>query len=83
LTAKQRIAFHVGIVLVLVAAVSACVSRSLGPQLIGVPAAVPLSELSGITLQVGDQKGGTQALLRAANALDNLPYRVAFSTFTI
>ena len=61
---------------------SACVSRSLGPQLIGVPAPVPASELSGITLQVGDQKGGTEALLRAANALANLPYRVTFSTFT-
>jgi sulfonate transport system substrate-binding protein len=35
-----------------------------------------------VTLQVGDQKGGTEALLRAAHALDNLPYRIAFSTFT-
>ena len=68
--------------LALLASVSACVSRSLGPQLIGVPAAVPSSELSGVTLQVGDQKGGTQALLRAANALDNLPYKITFSTFT-
>ncbi len=57
-------------------------SRSLGPQLIGVPAPVPVSELSGVTLQVGDQKGNTEALLRAANALDNLPYKVVFSTFT-
>jgi sulfonate transport system substrate-binding protein len=47
-----------------------------------VPAAVPLAELSGVTLQVGDQKGGTEALLRAANVLDNLPYKIAFSTFT-
>ena len=69
-------------VLVLAAAVTACVSRSLGPQLIGVPAAVPLSELSDVTLQVGDQKGGTEASLRAAGALDNMPYRVTFSTFT-
>ena len=43
---------------------------------------MPASELSGITLQVGDQKGGTEALLRAADALANLPYRIAFSTFT-
>jgi sulfonate transport system substrate-binding protein len=82
LTAIHRIGFHVGMVLVLAAAVTACVSRSLGPQLIGVPAAVPLSELSDVTLQVGDQKGGTEALLRAAGALDNMPYRVTFSTFT-
>ena len=82
MTAKQRIAFHVGIVLVLTVAVSGCVSRSLGPRPIGVPAPVPSSQLSDVTLHVGDQKGGTEALLRAANALDNLPYRVAFSTFT-
>jgi sulfonate transport system substrate-binding protein len=61
---------------------SGCVSRSLGPRPIGVPATVPLSQLSDVTLHIGDQKGGTEALLRAANALDNLPYRVAFSTFT-
>jgi sulfonate transport system substrate-binding protein len=70
------------VLLTVVATVSACVSRSLGPQLIGVPAPVPVSDLSGVTLQVGDQKGGTEALLRSANALANLPYRVAFSTFT-
>lgn len=43
---------------------------------------MPLSELSGLTLHVGDQKGGTEALLRAAGQLDGVPYRVAFSTFT-
>ena len=43
---------------------------------------MPLSELSGLTLQVGDQKGGTESLLRAAGALDDLPYKIAFSTFT-
>nr|WP_245848645.1 ABC transporter substrate-binding protein [Mycobacterium palustre] len=63
-------------------AAPACASKSLGPQLIGVPATVPLAELSGVTLQVGDQKGGTEALLRAAHALDNVPYKIVFSTFT-
>ena len=43
---------------------------------------MPLSELSDVTLQVGDQKGGTESLLRAAGALDDLPYKVVFSTFT-
>lgn len=61
---------------------TACVSRSTGPQPIGVPAPVPPSDLRTVTLHVGDQKGGTEALLRAANALDDLPYRVTFSTFT-
>jgi sulfonate transport system substrate-binding protein len=75
-----RIAARVAVVLALVTA--ACVSRSTGPQLITVPAVVPSSQLSGVTLQVGDQKGGTEALLRAAGALDNLPYKIAFSRFT-
>ncbi len=30
----------------------------------------------------GTQKGGTESLLRAAGALDGLPYKIAFSTFT-
>jgi sulfonate transport system substrate-binding protein len=80
--AKRRFAFHVGIVLVLIGVVTGCVSRELGPQPLAVPAAVPASELSGVTLRVGDQKGGTQALLQAAHVLDDLPYRIAFSTFT-
>jgi sulfonate transport system substrate-binding protein len=82
LTAQRRVAVRIALLLTIVATVSACVSRSLGPQLIGVPAPVPVSELSGVTLQVGDQKGGTEALLRAADALANLPYKIAFSTFT-
>ena len=68
--------------LVLIGAVTACVSRALGPQPLAVPAAVPAPELSGVALHVGDQKGGTEALLRAAHVLDGLPYRVEFSTFT-
>jgi sulfonate transport system substrate-binding protein len=82
LTAQRRVAVRAALLLTIVATMSACVSRSLGPQLIGVPAPVPVSELSGVTLQVGDQKGGTEALLRAANALANLPYQITFSTFT-
>jgi sulfonate transport system substrate-binding protein len=73
------------IVIVLVAAVallSGCVSRQDSSGARQAPATVPLSELSSLTLQVGDQKGNTEALLRAAGALDNLPYQVAFSTFT-
>ena len=80
--AKQRFAFHVGVVLVLIGAATGCVSRELGPQPLAVPAAVPAPELSGVALHVGDQKGGTEALLRAAHVLDGLPYRVEFSTFT-
>lgn len=59
-----------------------CVSRQESTGASQAPSTVPLTELSGLTLQVGDQKGGTEALLRAAGALDNLPYQIAFSTFT-
>lgn len=79
---KRRWAFHISAALVLIGALTGCVSREQGPKHLAVPAAVPLTELSGVTLRVGDQKGGTQALLRAANALDNLPYQITFSTFT-
>jgi sulfonate transport system substrate-binding protein len=82
LITKQRLAFHISVALMLAVAATGCVSRELGPRPLTVPAAVPTSELSGLTLRVGDQKGGTEALLRAANALDGLPYRIAFSTFT-
>jgi sulfonate transport system substrate-binding protein len=59
-----------------------CVSREENSGAKQAPDTVPLSELSGLTLQVGDQKGNTEALLRAAGALANLPYKIAFSTFT-
>ncbi|MFF5938099.1 ABC transporter substrate-binding protein [Streptomyces sp. NPDC012508] len=35
-----------------------------------------------VVLRVGDQKGGAEAVLRAAGELDDLPYRVTWSTFT-
>ncbi|QXE38128.1 ABC transporter substrate-binding protein [Streptomyces sp. GMY02] len=35
-----------------------------------------------VTLNVGDQKGGSEAVLRAAGELDDLPYRITWSTFT-
>lgn len=35
-----------------------------------------------VTLNVGDQKGGSAAVLRAAGELDDLPYRIQWSAFT-
>ncbi|MFE6689066.1 ABC transporter substrate-binding protein [Streptomyces sp. NPDC057743] len=35
-----------------------------------------------LTLNVGDQKGGSEAMLRAAGELADLPYRIKWSTFT-
>jgi sulfonate transport system substrate-binding protein len=75
----RRIAAVLALLAVLLAG---CVSREENSGAKEAPATVPLSELSGLTLNVGDQKGGTEALLRAAGALENLPYKIAFSTFT-
>ncbi|MFB7998093.1 ABC transporter substrate-binding protein [Streptomyces sp. NPDC056002] len=35
-----------------------------------------------LTLDVGDQKGGSEAVLRAAGELDHLDYKIHWSTFT-
>ncbi|WP_055558279.1 ABC transporter substrate-binding protein [Streptomyces sp. NBRC 110028] len=35
-----------------------------------------------VTLNVGDQKGNDEAVLRAAGELKNLPYKIKWSTFT-
>lgn len=43
---------------------------------------VEVSSLQDLTLHVGDQKGGTAALLRASGELEKLPFTVDFSTFT-
>ena len=34
-----------------------------------------------VTLRAGDQKGGTQSVMKAAGVLDGLPYRLAWSQF--
>jgi sulfonate transport system substrate-binding protein len=39
-------------------------------------------DLSGVTLRVGDQKAGSQALLQAAGLLGNAPYKITWSQFT-
>ncbi|MDQ1043399.1 ABC transporter substrate-binding protein [Streptomyces sp. V4I2] len=35
-----------------------------------------------LTINVGDQKGGSEAILRAAGELENLDYKIKWSTFT-
>lgn len=47
-----------------------------------VQAPVSDEELSSVTLKVGDQKGGSRALLTAAGLLDDVPYKIEWSTFT-
>ncbi|MFE0649542.1 ABC transporter substrate-binding protein [Streptomyces sp. NPDC059534] len=72
-------------------------SLRLSPAALLVPLALLVSACSGVSaagetsnsdgkgtlvLRVGDQKGGAEAVLRAAGELDDLPYRVTWSTFT-
>jgi sulfonate transport system substrate-binding protein len=81
--ASRRVtAIHVAILLTLAGVLAGCVSREASSGAREAPATVPLSELSDVTLQIGDQKGGTESLLRAAGVLNDLPYKVVFSTFT-
>jgi len=80
---RRATAVRIAAALSLVAGLLAgCVSREGATGAQEAPPTVPLSEVADVTLQVGDQKGGTESLLRAANALDGLPYKVVFSTFT-
>jgi sulfonate transport system substrate-binding protein len=79
---RRAIGVRIAAVLALVGLLAGCVSREGNSGAQEAPPTVPLTELADVTLQIGDQKGGTEALLRAANALDGLPYKVVFSTFT-
>ena len=42
---------------------------------------VRAADLSGITLVVGDQKGGSRALMEAAGVLADLPYGIEWHEF--
>jgi sulfonate transport system substrate-binding protein len=46
------------------------------------PPVQPPADPAGVVLRVGDQKGGTQSLLRGANLLAGMPYRVEWTTFS-
>ncbi|WP_423785333.1 ABC transporter substrate-binding protein [Gordonia bronchialis] len=58
-----------------------CVQREDAAETVS-DSTVDVSQLADLTLQVGDQKGGTEALLRASGELEKLPFAVKFSTFT-
>ncbi|CAH0228802.1 ABC transporter substrate-binding protein [Rhodococcoides fascians] len=65
-----------------VVGLTGCVSRGSDTTNTQAPELVSNDQLATVTLDVGDQKGGTEALLRASGELDSAPYDVAFSTFT-
>lgn len=67
--------------LLAVLALAAC-GTSTESRTASVPAPVSADELAKVTLRVGDQKGGSKALLTAAGLLDDLPYKIEWSTFT-
>jgi sulfonate transport system substrate-binding protein len=62
-------------------ALTAC-GTSTEPTSATVPAPVSAGELAKVTLTVGDQKGGSKALLTAAGLLGDVPYRIEWATFT-
>ncbi|MBE7159940.1 MAG: ABC transporter substrate-binding protein [Williamsia herbipolensis] len=72
----------VAVVVVTALALAGCVSRDSDARSSAPPSTVDASSLSAVTLNVGDQKGGTQSLLEASGQLTGLPYRISFSTFT-
>ncbi|GAB3582419.1 ABC transporter substrate-binding protein [Amycolatopsis endophytica] len=61
---------------------TACGGATTGSSAPSVPGPVSAADLAKVTLKVGDQKGGSQALLKAAGLLDDVPYRIEWSTFT-
>ncbi|GAA4534240.1 ABC transporter substrate-binding protein [Amycolatopsis samaneae] len=61
---------------------SACGSSAGTTAKAAVPGPVSAADLAKVTLKVGDQKGGVQAMLTAANFLGDLPYKIEWATFT-
>ncbi len=55
--------------------------RNMLAGLVALPFAVGTARAAATVLRAGDQKGGAQALMKAAGALDGLPYRVDWSQF--
>lgn len=57
-------------------------STTPGARTVPTPGPVSAAELANVTLKVGDQKAGLQALLKASGQDRDLPYTVEWSTFT-
>ena len=69
-------------VMALAVSLTACGGAGESSSSPSVPPPVSAADLAKVTLKVGDQKGGSQALLKAAGLLNDLPYKIEWSTFT-
>ena len=67
------------VALVAATTLSACGSESANADAVREDGSVDLSK---VTLTVGDQKGGSKALLSAAGSLDDVPYTITWKSFT-
>jgi sulfonate transport system substrate-binding protein len=65
--------------LVACASMSGCGAESANAKAVRDDGSVDLSK---VTLTVGDQKGGSKALLSAAGELDKVPYKIDWKSFT-
>ena len=74
-----RVVAALAVLTVGAAGLTACVSRESASSSSEAPALVSTDDLAAVTLDVGDQKGGTEALLRASGELDGTPEVVKFA----
>lgn len=71
------------VLVAVLAAVSSALVSLTGCGASGTPApGAGQADPSKVTLKVGDQKGGSQALLKAAGLLSDVPYKIEWATFT-
>ncbi|RVW10538.1 ABC transporter substrate-binding protein [Prescottella agglutinans] len=68
-------------VLTALTAVTALVLTACGSSSASEPSDTAGNAASGVTLRIGDQVKSTQSLLEAAGALDDLDYKIEWSTF--
>lgn len=78
-TTLTRKAAALALVLTGATALAACSSASGNEEAVRKDGTVDLSK---VTLEVGDQKGGSQALLKAAGEIGRTPYKIDWKSFT-
>ncbi len=79
LSRTARLGVLAAVLMTLLTACAGARATTTGPA--PVPASVSADELAAVTLKIGDQKAGLEALLKAAGE-DDAPYTVEWSNFT-